>query len=56
MRILFFSLFICVVCSSSFAQTKVEVLPVNDFKFKLTKDSTIQLVDVRTPEEFRRYR
>lgn len=45
-----FSLFIC--CQSGLAQESTKVLSVTDFKTKISKDSTAQLVDVRTPEEF----
>lgn len=46
-----FSLVVC--CQSCVAQNDIKVLSVDDFKAKLEKDTTLQLVDVRTPEEFK---
>ncbi len=40
-------------CQCCFAQDVTKVLSVADFKIKLEKDTTVQLVDVRTPEEFK---
>lgn len=45
-----FSLF--VFCQSSFAQDAPTLLSATDFKTKLTQDTMVQLVDVRTPAEF----
>lgn len=45
-----FALVIC--CQSCMAQDAAKGLSVTDFKTKISKDSTAQLVDVRTPEEF----
>lgn len=44
------ALFFC--CQNCFAQDAVKVLSATDFKIKLTQDTTVQLVDVRTPDEF----
>lgn len=46
------TLLLAICCQSCFAQEVVKVLPASDYKIKLAQDSTIQLVDVRTPEEF----
>lgn len=39
-------------CQNGFAQDAAKVLSADDFKTQLAKDSTVQLVDVRTPDEF----
>ncbi len=45
-------LLLAICCQSGFAQDAVKLLSASDYKIKLAQDSTIQLVDVRTPDEF----
>jgi rhodanese-related sulfurtransferase len=52
MRILLLLALSFFICTSSRSQTQYKVLSVTDFKTKLEQDTTIQLVDVRTLQEF----
>lgn len=52
MKAWLFVLFTIITLSSCLAQSKSELLTVTDFKTKLTTDKNVQLVDVRTPDEF----
>ena len=50
--IFFFLLTLCLSCNQDSANAQSKLSP-NDFETMLKKDSTAQVVDVRTPQEFK---
>ncbi len=53
LALLWMMTFCCTACQAQADQAAAyQVLSITDFKTKITADSTLQLVDVRTPEEF----